>query len=60
MLSKSFLIAGSFLATLLLRGCGSAPYAAGLSQELPMPNDVAGKIYYVEGERSMAFSFWWL
>jgi len=52
MLSKSFLIAESFLATLLLSGCGSAPYAAGLSQELPMPNDVAGKIFYVEGKEA--------
>jgi len=52
MLSKSFLIAGSFLVTLLLSGCGSAPYAARLSQELPMPNDVAGKIFYVEGKEA--------
>lgn len=43
----------SLSAVALLSGCGVTPYAASLSQELPMPNDVvAGKIYYVEGKEA--------
>lgn len=37
---------------ILLSGCGTKPYAASLSKESPMPNDVSGKIYYVEGQES--------
>ncbi len=43
------IILTSIAATLLLTGCGMKPYAGSLSQELPLKNDVAGKIYYVEG-----------
>ncbi|ATB69081.1 hypothetical protein SJPD1_0969 [Sulfurospirillum diekertiae] len=54
MFSKSLFVSGSLslLAILTLSGCGSAPYAAGLSSELPMPNDVPGKIFYVEGKEA--------
>jgi len=49
---KSLVVSGSLLVAFMLSGCGSAPYAAGLSQELPMLNDVPGKIFYVEGKEA--------
>lgn len=54
MFSKSLFVSGSLslLAVLTLSGCGGAPYAAGLSPELPMPNDISGKIFYVEGKEA--------
>lgn len=51
---KSLLVSGSIslAMALMFSGCGGAPYAAGLSGELPMSNDVSGKIFYVEGKEA--------
>ena len=42
----------SIVATMLLSGCGMKPYAGILIQELPLKNDVSGKVYYVEGKEA--------